>query len=886
MNAPLILNTAVIPMPRHRRKKKIVEEITKPEYPKKVNVIYPKTFRVPVIWADEEKKPNIISNLPDAGKRIIERVKTDFAKVPKVSFGSIPNNMITYRVTPHANVTNNNKRLWLAIHQMYALYQPLNQRREKWYSTQYREKDFFWYDIVLKKEDGQKKIEFYVSTSEFQAKKLKTKLENKMDVTFDEVTDYCLYIPEKDTIVQEIRYLKHDIFSLNTNTNDTETPISSIINTIDELQHDGDFARISICNEAENRQKWVKNASWAYEKLSKGKIPVRANSGRMVLKASKSFFTGLVNEVNDLLVDTFQALSNVFFKSEKSFGKEKVLKKGFNIEDEIDSKKLSHNSLDKINHPVFKSRIRVIAHSKDKLTRETIADALGGSFSDISDNNALSPCKVRMGYRKREIINEINTFRLSTRTLVDGNVNLVSTDEMTKLALQMPTKKIQQRYEDALNVKKRIETEVPAVLRNPKNMLVGHSESKDQVIPVGLPADQKEDFYCGYTFLGKQGSGKDTAIQNFVYEGAMKHNISFVIPDWICQEGHKGMADGIRDLLPPEKIIDLDLCNEDFIIPMDLTEVITKLGRKGGSRFALEMIDFMNLEGLARSEKYLTEATKASGGSLVNIKKIIEDENYRLDVIETLQEEGNERLANELLQWGTNDDLSNKADAIVSRLNRFFGDDTLYDIFSQAPKKEVDFDKWMREGKVIIIRMPKRKLGAASSTLAHWVTLKVLMTRMLMTKEEQERHGCFMIFNEPEQVESEGLAKLMGRIGTEGRKERLGSIFAFHHWNKLPQTLQENLQGGGVNQFLFASDYKKNFEVAKERLTPTFTVEEAMQTPKHYAIAILNTKEPLHAFLVHMLPPIPDEQRYNNSFLTKRHARMYGRSWRELQKAL
>jgi hypothetical protein len=281
---------------------------------------------------------------------------------------------------------------------------------------------------------------------------------------------------------------------------------------------------------------------------------------------------------------------------------------------------------------------------------------------------------------------------------------------------------------------------------------------------------------------------------------------------------------------------------------------------------------------------YLRAAAKASEGSLSNIKRIIEDEEFRIETVNRLYEEGNERLADELLGWGTNEDLGNKADAILSRLDTFFGNDTLYDIFSQPPKKEVDFEKWMREGKVIIVRMPKRKLGAASTTLAHWVTLKVLATRMLMSKEDQEKHGCFIIMNEPEQVESEGLSKLMGRIGTEGRKERLGSIFAFHHWNKLSATLQDNLIAGGVNQFLFANDHKKTFELAKERLAPTFTVEDALQTPKHYAIAILNTKEPLHAFMVHMLPPRAKEERYNNAFLTKRHARMFGRSWESLQK--
>ena len=198
-------------------------------------------------------------------------------------------------------------------------------------------------------------------------------------------------------------------------------------------------------------------------------------------------------------------------------------------------------------------------------------------------------------------------------------------------------------------------------------------------------------------------------------------------------------------IVSPENIIDLNLNDDDYIPPMDLTEVVTALGRNGASRFADEMIDFMQLTNLNRSEKYLTDAAKASGGSLYNIKRIIEDEDFRLQRIEQLIGEGNLRLAQELTQWGEdNDKITSKCEAILTRLNRFFGNDRLYDIFAQAPLADVDFRKWMTEGKVIIIRVPNgRGLGEhAVKTLVHWITLKTFMTRMLMSKAEQE-NGCF-----------------------------------------------------------------------------------------------------------------------------------------------
>jgi|GEM_PF-1467825 hypothetical protein len=798
------------------------------------------------------------------------------------------NEMVTYRITPHTNVTNNNRRLWRAIYQMYAMYERPGSRLERdGLRFRFREQDAFWFDVVFRHDNGERKVEFYVTTSQFQADKLKRKIENKMDVTIHTADPEALRVPEKNTIIQELRYLKHDIFSLNTNSNDTKTPIAAILNTIDELQFDGDFARLSIAAEAENRRKWVKSASWAMEKISKGRVPQRATvDSKKISATGRTVFGAAINEINDLITDLFQAVSNAVFKSEKKFEKEKVINKAFSLEDEIHVRRLTGASAEKLNQPVFKTHIRVVTHSQDRFTREVMAETLGLAFTELAENNELQAYKVRIGSRHYEIIQEMNSFRLSIRSRSNGNVNLISTDELAKIALQMPNAELQRRYDAELKTNRKVETDVPSALRQTGGIYLGEAEQRDKSTPVYMPMNNPDEFYRAYTFIGGQGAGKDTAIKNWVVDGCLNHGISAIIPEVIVEDGERGMADGIRDSLPPDKIIDIDLADEEYIVPMDLTEVITKLGRKGASRFGDEMIDFMQVEGLSRSQKYLREAAKAAGGSLFNIKRILEDEDFRMDRIEELQNEGNERLANDLISWGTQDELGSKTDPILNRLDMFFGNDTLYDVFAQPPKAEVNFAKWMSEGKVVIIRIPNRKLGElATKTLVHWVVLKAFMTRMLMSAKEKE-NGCFIVFNEPEQYSSEGLTKLMGRIGTEGRKERMGSLYAFHHWNKLPQSLQENLQGGGVQQLLFANDHLKTFELSKHRIEPTITVEEAARLPVHHAIISVRAGgERQNAFVCHMARPASKRfLQYDNSFLTKRHARMYGRSWEELQK--
>lgn len=806
-------------------------------------------------------------NLPD--KYSVYRYKRNAIKV--------------FRVIPHADIANNNKRLWRAIYKMYEMYESPRSRLERdGFKLTLREKDYFWFDVIFRQKDGKKSVEFYVATSEYQADKLKRKIENKMSATFSEASVDDLRVPTDNTIVQEMHYLKHDVFSLNTNSSDVKTPIANILATVDELQYDGDIARLSICNEAENRNKWVKNAQWAYEKISNGKVPQRAKvNGKLITNYIKVFIASVINEINSLLTDIFQAFSNAFFKSDKKYDNQAIIKKAYSIEDEIGTTRIDRN---KGNLPVFKTHIRVVAHSDDRLTRDSLSESLALSTQDLTETNELHGVKIT-GKKRKRVLDELNTLTLSKQTRLDPNVNLVSTDEMSKLALMMPNKELQRKYADELNVKKRTEVTIPLALRNPEGIYVGQSENKDEKIDVYIPTDNPDSFYRGYTFIGGQGAGKDTAIINWVVECNTKLGTSFIIPDAIVEEG-RGMADKIRDALPPERIIDLNMNDDDYIPPMDLTEVVSALGRNGASRFADEMIDFMQINGLNRSEKYLTDAAKASGGNLFAIKRIIEDEDFRADRIEQLMKDGNLRLANDLLAWGDNDKIANKCDAILHRLNRFFGNERLYDIFAQSPLPDLDFRKWMAEGKVVILRVPNgRGLGEnAVKTLVHWITLKAFMTRLLMTKEEQE-NGCFIVFNEPEQYESEGLTKLMGRIGTEGRKERLGSIYAFHHWNKLSPSLQENLQGGGVQQFLFMNDHSKTFDLSRHRFEDTIPIEDAYKLPAHHAIISVRAANELQpAFICKMAPPV--ECKYDNSFLTLRHARMYGRSWHELQKAL
>ncbi|MBA9027496.1 ATP-binding protein [Peribacillus huizhouensis] len=853
------------------------------------------------------------------------------------------NEMKTFRITPHISVTNNgNAKMWRVLHKMYEIYEGLPARLSKsegGFRFIYREKDAIWFDVVFRRADGKKTVEFYVSTSELWAKKFREILENYMRVTVEEVGVEALEIPQTGELtLQELRLARHDIFSMHTNQTEQTSPIASILTALDDISDDGDFARLSVISEVYSRAKWAKNASWAHEKLAKGKVPQRAKL--TADKAGNALKGGLItffNEIYDVLNDTLNAVSNTFFKSEKVYEKKPAIDRKSALLDELNITRLSDRSANKINQPVWKTHIRVATVTDEKLRGNLVANTLSSAFSEIAGDNELRPAKIRIKARKAEVVSELNTLHLSNRTKADGDVSLLSCDELAKVALMLPTSSVQQKYEEELAVNRKAESDVPSVLvhketkagvllggitlnigsnnirsveEEPKavksksnGVLVGHSEVKGVQHPICIPTSNLDETFRSYGLVGAPRMGKDTLAKNLVIEACLNHGIATFVIDAIMEDGERGFADGVRDSLPADKIIDLDLSDTDYPVPMDLTEIIERLGTNGTNRFAQELIDFFgDMESMGQSRSILREFAKASGGSLFEIKRLLEDEEFRAERAKELHKGGHVRTAHflekYLSEYGLDakgnpkvlrdgqKTLDGKASAILNRLDEMLGDDTLFRIFAQAPKPEIDFEKWIREGKVVIIRVPNRKLGALSAkTLIHWVTLKIFMTKLLMDPAEG---SAFIVFNEPHQYLTPGLKALMQRIVLEGPKWRLAGIFAFHHFDLLKYDLDNDLISGGINWFLFANDNRKVFEKLEAQLKPNFDVELALQTEAYHAIFLARFGgRRQNAFLLKGLAP-PSERlpQYDNSFLTKRHSRMYGRHWTEVESLL
>jgi len=394
--------------------------------------------------------------------------------------------------------------------------------------------------------------------------------------------------------------------------------------------------------------------------------------------------------------------------------------------------------------------------------------------------------------------------------------------------------------------------------------------------------------------------GKDQAAINLVVESKRKFGIGSVVLDVIDErKGHRGMGDAIRDHLPPEDVVDIDTGNFDYAVYFGLQGLSKSIGnmRIAAGRIASEIVNFLIADkdmDNYRTREYLRELAKATFGDIYAMKRFLTDAKYREYLLTELKKLG---LSSTLLidyhnmtgkQVGKQDQI---AAPILVRLNELLSDEYLKPMFCQTPNMKFSFEQLMKEGKVVIIRIPNVKVSElATKTLMHWLTLVIFSTKMLMNGEGKP---TWLILNEPHQYLTSGFEHLAKRLLVEGPKKHIAPVFIIHNLKQL-QSISSGfvdiLMSSSLSWHIFKNTNINVYKTLKEYLEPTFTPEVAMSGTKafHYIASWLdNAGEYQEPFMMKAADMV--ERRYetlDNSFLTQRHIRMYGRPVKDILEEL
>lgn len=804
----------------------------------------------------------------------------------------------TLRIIPHTSVLNSASRKFMSSLYELFLYRDARypwQRvgvvdKEQFY-VELKDKPRFWWIVKMTGEeivadlgkDVAHRIEFYAGIPENFEVAFKTKFYNHEQwkkSTLEEVDNFCF--PSKEgTDIYHLRYGRSDMFSLEFDYAQQNTPIRDLMTVVRELGV-GESIYFIVQVESLSRKRWKALVDYAWTQWDRGGVPSRPGFDSKVLIHDLTYLgsRGLY-EVKALVDDVLYGIRSTFF-NDKDKPPEKVKNEFVSSERKeiLMNGDLSKRTKNKRNFPAFKTNVLFTVTCLDPVKRDMLARSVYSAFSDMYGDNYFKLSKVISVQKDLEYLREWRV-----RSLFP---NLMSTEEVGKL-MQLPTADLQREFEDALEYNKRVEIELSDELSDARGILVGSVQIHGEKKNVYIQTNNLDMTFTSRVLMGSPRMGKDQAAINLVVEAKRNHNIGSIVLDVINeQNGHRGMSDAIRDHLLPEDVIDLNLMDTDYPIYLGLDPIVRmiKNPRIAADRVAEELCSFLLQDGdedKLQTVDHLREASKLTNADLLAIKHVFMSKEYR----NKLMKEKGKYFDMDI--WEQYNQLSEARQMaifipIMRRLGQIMNSEFLKPIFCQKPNTLLDLYRLIDEGKVILFRMktglmPQRVI----EILCYWIVLVIFLVK-LGQQGKSKCKGTFLILNEPHQYLTDGLAHFIERIFAEGPKYRFAPVLIFHNFKQFKKFpgFVDMMKSASLNWHIFRNTNEDVYKELFGYLSRTFeTPQQAFEATKRFqyiGVWLNSMGEYYDPFVADALPLVTERYKtMDNSSLTLKHSRMYGR---------
>lgn len=790
------------------------------------------------------------------------------------------------KIIPHRSVLNSNTRKFMhSLHQLLSVkHLDFPWEHKEGFFLKLRNKPCYWWITRISAEN----IEFIIALPEDLIESFKIKLNNFEQWSSCSLEDLGeLTLPTENVDLYRLTYTRNDIFSLKFDYKEQMTPISDFMKLSHELNGEEEIF-FMLRAEHFNREKWKRIADYAWSKWKRGElVPRRGIDMSRSLRSLFMILLQVLEEIVGLVRDTVFAIEKTFMAPNASAGgsssNDKVTFQNPEIMAILAAGGPTARTKSKLSLPVFKTQWYLGVHSNNRIRREVLFRSARNAIETLNGDNSIKPIKINI--RAKKTLVGLNRLEIS-----DAEYNLMSTDELGKIN-QLPTRDLQMEFKDRLNYNGKIEVELPDVFVDSNGILAGTTTVKGKEIPVYIPVRDTDMLFTPRSIIGSPRMGKDQLAINMIVEANRKHGIGAIVPDVVDERnGHRGMADALRDHIPPENVIDINLGDFDYPPYLGLQTLAGEdtNDRILSNRIAQELTRFLMGDDMDnhQTKEYLQEFSKAVRGDVLGIKLLCLSDAYRVQIINDLKQRKMDSTALERFHSLSEGRQQQIAQPILIRLQQILGDEFLKPIFGQAANNKVNLLKWMREGKVVILRIPSRDLGEeAVKTIVYWIVLVAFLTRLKMNVNEDK--GVFLVMNEPHQFMSKGLAHLCKRILSEGPKYRFSPIILFHNLSQIEdKSFVQILLSSSLNWHIFKNSNIKAYNELQNYIQPTFTPEEALSETKrfHYIACWLDDNGEYQTPFMVKAPDLVGSRykSFDNSMVSYKQRRLYGRPIEEI----
>jgi hypothetical protein len=381
----------------------------------------------------------------------------------------------------------------------------------------------------------------------------------------------------------------------------------------------------------------------------------------------------------------------------------------------------------------------------------------------------------------------------------------------------------------------------------------------------------------GMAYLGCMGAGKTTFMTNNAYD-IINQGYGLVNIDIInnCE-----LSESIKDITPPEKLIEIDCSNPNQIQCFSYNEVAVNSNMTDYEKISnailhtqqiAVLLDSINDDASKLSPKmlkYLYAAgtvvfTSKYDASLKDILNCLTIPSKRKCFIDSISGEMNELLEDEVATLkeldkkekdGTISNNDNKVEGIIDRSIHLKTSSHTKLAFMKSSKDNLDFVELLEQNKVILIKIPESKFPSKMirNIIATFFLSKIWLAKQILATKKQPK--TFILFDEFYKCHNCQL--LYQDIFVEARKFDLVSIVALHYLNQLTQQCKEALKASGTSYLLLqGADIKAYQDLKSNLLAFGYEEEDLLNLDRYSALALIKTSKNYSAFVVNLPKPI------------------------------
>ena len=656
------------------------------------------------------------------------------------------------------------------------------------------------------------------------------------DVQIEEQPDYNIFNPQGVILGANLVLKKDHALPIKTFMEMEVDSLNALTNTLSQFDPREGAAIQIVCRSA--RPKWHSRGSAIAKEIQKGKTLNQA--------LHSAGANGILGKIFSSLSSFFQAGSGKTVW-EKDIESQQRNPKALSQMQEESLKKLEQKN----SKAGLDVNIRLMVSTDTMQKAESYLQSMINSFGQFAGYEySNSFTKVDQGSKEKLVNNFIYRHFSEKRSFILNTEELASIFHLPLPVTETP------------NIRWLLAKKLPAATNIPKQGIIfGENTYRGRSTSIHINKnDRRRHTYV----IGQTGVGKSVFLSNLIKQDILAGEGVCVV------DPHGDLVEHILGHVPKERAEDVILFDpSDTKRPIAInmlehetedqkTFVINEMIAIFGKLYDLKATGGPMFEQYMRNAMLLIMDDKDSGATLLEIPRVLSDEQYRKYKLSKVKNFlVRDFWEKEAQKAGGEAALANMVPYITSKLTPFTTNNIVRPIIAQQ-KSAFDFRKAMDEKKIILLNLSKGKIGEMNSNLLGMIVIGKILYAAISRVDlpEEKRNDFYLYIDEFQNFITDSISIIL----SEARKYKLNLVVAHQFINQLVKdqdTAVRDAIFGNVGTVVSYRIGVDDAEIIAKQLGPPITEYDVINMEKYTAyVRLLVDNQATKPFSMNVAPPV------------------------------